>query len=258
MVRSCWRILAEQRRYDEAEAVLTPLLTHYPDPSAVKGRLAWPQWHKGRKPEAIKRMQAILGDAPWYRWGWAVLMEWIMQDKAWNLGRIALRDIPSPFRGDTNFRKQRLGVLEKCSLSDPELESEWQGLLKDFKDVPLHLQRYDSLRTQRRFDESAKLLRNVESFDPNNPFLRARLAEVLLSEQKYSEAIDLIRAVWFQEIGKFPMAGGLLLERGEECGCSVARLSRRAQFSAERIAGHASRFTRSGILRSGRIDPRQS
>jgi len=198
-------ILAEQRRYDEAEAVLTPLLTHYPDPSAVKGRLAWLEWHKGRKPEAIKRMQAILGDAPWYRWGWAVLMEWIMQDKAWNLGRIALRDIPSPFRGDTNFRKQRLGVLEKCSLSDPELESEWQGLLKDFpEDVPLHLQRYDSLRTQRRFDESAKLLRNVESFDPNNPFLRARLAEVLLSEQKYSEAIDLIRAVWFQEIENSP------------------------------------------------------
>jgi tetratricopeptide (TPR) repeat protein len=197
--------LAEQRRYDEAEAILLPLLGLYPDPSPVRGRLAWIERQKGLKADALKKMEAIVVDASWYRWGWGVLMEWIVQDKAWETGRRALQNVPAPFRGDTNFRKQRLAVLEKCGLSSEELESEWQVLLADFpEDIPLHLQRYDSLVAQRRFDQCADILSRVEPLDRNNPFIRARLIEVLLRRQKYPEAMESIFSLWFQEVENSP------------------------------------------------------
>jgi tetratricopeptide (TPR) repeat protein len=197
--------LVEQRRYDEAETILLSLLPRYPDPSPVRGRLAWIERQKGPKGDALKEMGAIVVDAPWYRWGWGVLMEWIVQDKAWETGQRALKDVPAPFRGDTTFRKQRLVVLEKCGLRSAELEAEWQLLLADFaEDIPLHLQRYDSLVAQRRFDESARLLCRLQPLDRNNPFLRARLIEVLLREHKYPEAMEAISTLWFQEVENSP------------------------------------------------------
>ncbi|HEY6372975.1 MAG TPA: tetratricopeptide repeat protein, partial [Candidatus Sulfotelmatobacter sp.] len=193
--------LTEQRRYEEAEQVTTPLLTIYPDNSPARGRLAWIRRQKGEKAEATKEMGSIVRDSPWYRWGWGVFMDWILQDQAWEVGRQTLREIPASFRGDTKFRKQRLAVLEKCGLSAQEIESEWQGLLADFpEDVGLHLQRYDSLRAQGKSDESAAVLRKVQPLEPNSPFIRARLAEVLLKENKKSEAMDAISSVWFQEV----------------------------------------------------------
>ncbi len=197
--------LVEQRRYDEAEAVLLPLLAQHPDPSPVQGRLAWIQRHKGLKADARERMEAIVVNAPWYRWGWSVLMEWIVQDKTWETGRRALHDVPTPFRGDTAFRKQRLAVLEKCGLSSQELEAEWRVLLTDFpEDIPLHLQWYDSLVAQRRFDESAALLYRLKPLDRNSPFFLARLIEVLLREHKYPEAMEAISTLWFQEVETSP------------------------------------------------------
>src|SRR4029077_11527858 len=145
--------LTEQGRHEDAEQITTPLLTIYPDNSPARGRLAWIRRQKGEKAEASRQMESILLDAPWYRWGWGILMDWFLQDQAWEVGRRALREIPAPFRGDTKFRKQRLVVLEKCGLSAQEIESEWQGLLADFpEDVALHLQRYDFLRAQGRSD----------------------------------------------------------------------------------------------------------
>ncbi len=197
--------LTEQGRHEEAEQVTSAMLTIYPDNSPARGRLAWIRCQKGEKAEATRQLESILLDAPWYRWGWGVLMEWILQDQAWDIGRRALREIPAPFRGDTKFRKQRLVVLEKCSLSAQEIESEWQGLLADFpEDVALHLQRYDFLRAQGRSDESAVVLRKVQTLEPNSPFIRARLAEVLLQENKKSEAMDAISSVWFQEVENSP------------------------------------------------------
>jgi predicted Zn-dependent protease len=197
--------LTEQGRHEDAEQITTPLLTIYPDNSPARGRLAWIRRQKGEKAEASRQMESILLDAPWYRWGWGILMDWFLQDQAWEVGRRALREIPAPFRGDTKFRKQRLVVLEKCGLSAQEIESEWQGLLADFpEDVALHLQRYDFLRAQGRSDESAVVLRKVQPLEPNSPFIRARLAEVLLKENRKSEAMDAISSVWFQEVETSP------------------------------------------------------
>ena len=198
-------IFTEQGRHEDAEQVTTPLLTIYPDNSPARGRMAWIRRQKGEKAEATKRMESILLDAPWYRWGWGVLMEWILQDQAWEIGRQALREIPAPFRGDTKFRKQRLAVLEKCSCPLRRSRRSGKGFWRTSRRTLRCISNaMTSCARKGRSDESATVLRKVQPLEPNSPFIRARLAEVFLKENKKSEAMDAISSVWFQEVENSP------------------------------------------------------
>ena len=194
-------ILVEQRRYDEAEEVMRRIRERLSDPSPAMGRLAWIHRAKGDKQGARGEMAALLRDMPWYGWGWGVLIEWLTEDQAWGEARSALGAVRPEVRTNTQFRRQRLVVLEKAGLPGAELDSEWGSLLQDFpEEVPLHLHRYDSLRRGKRLPEAANVLESIRAVDPDSPFVLARFAEVLANDPNRKEqAVEVLLRLMFEE-----------------------------------------------------------
>src|SRR5262249_13016359 len=140
-------LLTEQRRYAEAEEILRGVERRLTDPSPARGRLAWLHRKQGQKREAVEEMKGLVQQAPWYEWGWRVLLEWITADELRDLPRDLLAQVPPALRTSTQFRQQRLEVLQKAALPGDVLDAEWTSLLHDFpEDMPLHLLRYDALR----------------------------------------------------------------------------------------------------------------
>ena len=194
-------LLADQRRYDEAAEIMTALLPRLADASPARGRLAWIHRAQGHKPEALDELASVLRDAPWYRWGWAVLVEWVGEDRAWQKARTLLASVPSALRSEPQFQRQRLAVLEQAGASATELDAEWNQLLRDFpEDVSLYLHRYDGLVERKLFAEAGGVLRAILPIDSNSPYVRARLVEVLVQEGKHKEAEDALLGLWFVEV----------------------------------------------------------
>jgi hypothetical protein len=147
-------LLVVQRRYNEAEEVMNRILPGMSDPSPARGRLAWIHRCNGSNEQAIEEMAAAVSAAPWYLWGWKVLMQWLIEDQKWDMARRLLSPAPPEVSSDSGFRKQRLLVLENAGLVTAELDTEWNSLLRDLPErVSLHLARYDS---SERIDELAK------------------------------------------------------------------------------------------------------
>jgi predicted Zn-dependent protease len=194
-------LLVEQRRYDEAEEVMRRIRERLSDPSPALGRLAWIRRAKGDKQEARGEMAALLREMPWYGWGWAVLMGWLTEDEAWKDARNVLATVRPEVRTNTQFRRQRLVLLEKVGLPQAELDSEWSSLLQDFpEEVPLHLHRYDSLLSSKRQPEAASVLETIRPIDPESPFVLARFAEVLANNPNRKEqAVEALLRIMFEE-----------------------------------------------------------
>ena len=194
-------LLVEQRRYDEAEEVMRRIWERLSDPSPAMGRLAWIHRAKGEKKEARGEMVALLGEMPWYSWGWGVLIEWFTEDESWEQARSVLGAVRPELRTNTQFRRQRLVVLEKAGLPAAELDLEWSSLLQDFpEEVALHLHRYDSLRNAKRLAEAACVLELIRPIDPESPYVLARFAEVLANDATRKEqAVEAVLRVMFQE-----------------------------------------------------------
>jgi tetratricopeptide (TPR) repeat protein len=195
--------LVEQRRYHEAKGVICRIQTRLCDPWPALVRLAWIQHQQGNRREAIEQIASLLEATPWQGHGWSVLMEWLLEDQDWDRARSLLGTIPPPLSTNTQFRRERLIVLEKAGLSANELDSEWNDLLRDFPDdVSLHLQRYDALRLANRLPESAAVLAASRLVDPDSPYVLARLVEVLAEESNKSEAIGVLLRIFFAEVEK--------------------------------------------------------
>jgi cellulose synthase operon protein C len=194
-------LLVEQRRYDEAEQVMRRIRERLSDPSPAMGRLAWIRRAKGDKQGARGEMAALLREMPWYAWGWSVLIEWLTEDKAWEETRNLLGTVRPEVRTNTQFRRQRLVLLEKAGLPVAELDSEWSSLLQDFpEEVPLHLHRYDSLLSSKRQPEAARVLESIRPIDPDSPFVLARFAEVLANDPNRKEqAVEALLRIMFEE-----------------------------------------------------------
>jgi tetratricopeptide (TPR) repeat protein len=191
-------LLVNQRRFEEAEVICQNSAKRMSDPSSARGRLAWIHRQQGHKEAALEEMLKTLEAAPWYQWGWHTLMEWLTEDCAWARAIELLRTIPPEICSYASLLKERLTLLEKAGFEDGDLDLEWQQLLSDFsEDVPLHLDRHDALHDQRRFSEAAEVLRKIERLDPNDPFLCARLVDVLVREDKGEEALDVSMRVLF-------------------------------------------------------------
>ncbi len=194
-------LLVEQRRYDEADEVMLQIRERLADPSPALGRSAWIHRRKGNKREAREEMASLLRTAPWYTWGWNILIEWFLEDEAWDQARSVLAVAPPELKTNTHFRRQRLKVLEKAGLPSVDLDSEWNTLLFDFpEDVPLHLLRYDSLKDSKRLPEAAAVLELVRPIDPEGPFLLARYVEVLAGDQtKKDQALGFLLRIFFAQ-----------------------------------------------------------
>ncbi|PYT10518.1 MAG: hypothetical protein DMG59_28650, partial [Acidobacteria bacterium] len=80
-------LMVQQRRYDDAEDVISRILPRMSDPSPARGRLAWIHRQRGRKEEALEEMAASATAAPWALWGWDVLMDWLREDRKWEMAR---------------------------------------------------------------------------------------------------------------------------------------------------------------------------
>ncbi len=198
-------LLVEQHRYDEAAETMRRILPNLADPSPALGRLAWIHRTAGQKSEARKEMVAALRAAPWYRWGWSVAMDWLLEDQAWDEAHSLLCPNPPELRTDTHFRTMRLKVLTEAGMPTEAVDSEWNALLRDFpEDVSLHLERYDGLRTSNRVTESVAVLNAIRPVDPENPYVLARSVQVLAEEHKKDEAIETLLRIWFAEVEKSP------------------------------------------------------
>lgn len=126
--------LTDRQRYEDATAVMREIEPRMPDPSPARGRLAWVLRSQGRGDEAIRLLEAEVSAAPWYEWGWSVLMAWLEEDKAWELARQLLRHVPEQMATNVLFRQHRLLLLGKAGAERARLDAEWVQLQQDFPD----------------------------------------------------------------------------------------------------------------------------
>ena len=193
--------LAGQRRFEEAEEVVRGVEGRGADPSWCRGRLAWVHREQGRRPEALEEMVSVLRAAPWYHWGWSVLIAWLTEDEAWDRAKSLLATIPPEIRTQPQLLKDRLRLLERAGLRTKELDAEWDRILGDFpEDAALHQERYDSLRDAKRIPEAAAVLRRIQPLDPDDPFMNARLVEVFAREHKREDAAETLCRVFFAPV----------------------------------------------------------
>jgi len=193
-------LLAEQRRYEESESVMLNIRPRLGDPSPAQGRLAWIHRQQGKKPEGRNEMASVVRAYPWYLWGWGLLMDWLLEDKAWDQAREMLGIVREELRTNPRFRRQRLVVLQSAGLPVNQLDAEWTELLRDFpEELSLHLHRYDLLRDAKRVAEAQAVLNAFHPSDPTNPYYLARLVEVRAQERKLDEAIRAMQGILYAE-----------------------------------------------------------
>jgi len=196
------RLLAEQRRYDEASKLLRGIETRLPDPSPARGRLAWIRRQSGQLSEAVVDLANVLEAAPWYAWGWSLLMDWLEEDAAWDRTRQLLQNIPPPMFTNTNFRLRRLWLLERAQADVTQLDEEWARLLGDFpEDVSLHTCRYDVLAAAGRWQDAAGVIEAIVRAEPNEPYVLARRCEALARDDDKGPALEIALRVCFLPAG---------------------------------------------------------
>jgi tetratricopeptide (TPR) repeat protein len=198
-------LLMEQHRLEAAEEIIQRILPRMNDPFLANGRLASIHRQKGHKSEAVEELASLVREVPWYHWGWGRLMAWLMEDSAWEKARELLGAVPGGFPTNSDLRAKRLQVLRKAGLSGMQLRAEWDELLRNFpENLPLHLECYDQLRGDRAFVDAASVLKAVQTLDPDNPFMLARMVELLAEKGECNQAVDALLHVWFQEVEQGP------------------------------------------------------
>jgi len=221
-------LLVEQRRFDEAEQALRRVEPLLADPSPARGRLAWIKREQGHNRDALQLMASAVQVTPSYRWGWGVLIDWLMEDKAWDRARDLLGAVPPELRTDVSFCVRRLVLLSRAGVPVDTLDVEWDALLKDFPlDVSLHLQRYDALRATHRLPESAAVLPAISAAYPSDPFVTARLPEMLVADGNKERALDASLRVWFAPVEESPWPADKVWETAKTAGLS-SELCRKA------------------------------
>ncbi|MBP7867098.1 MAG: tetratricopeptide repeat protein [Acidobacteria bacterium] len=191
-------LLAQERRLEEAVAVLEQVRRYLPDPSPVDGRLAWLQRLAGKREPARKAMSAAVAAAPWYGWGWEKLITWLQEDKAWDDARKALCPSPPAMSAQPWFRKDRLLLLARAGLPPAELEAEWDRCLADYpEDTNLRLECFDSFQELKLHDKAAAVLDTVLERTPGDPFALARYTRVLSDRKQTDELLDVALRISF-------------------------------------------------------------
>jgi predicted Zn-dependent protease len=193
-------LLADQRRYSEAEEILHAIERRLGDPSPALGRLAWLRRKRGEKQEALQDAISLVQRFPWYSWGWGILFDWLSEDKSWEEARRALAEVPAEQRTNTRFRQRRLEVLGEANADRQMLDREWKSLLGDFpEELSPHLIRYDQLREAERWPEATEVLEQIRGIFPDSPYVLARWVEVLAHNHEREKAIAALTSLFFAE-----------------------------------------------------------
>ncbi|HWC19964.1 MAG TPA: tetratricopeptide repeat protein, partial [Terriglobales bacterium] len=194
-------LLARQRHYSEAEQVMNDIAPRLPNPYPAQGRIAWIRRCEGKRSEALEQMSSIVKAAPWYSWGWSIVISWLREDQAWEKARALLASPPEEMRTDTEFRRNRLSLLAEAGVPAQQLDIEWNSLLNDFpEDIPLHLLRHDSLKESKRFAEAMAALDAIEPVASDNPYFLARRVETHARASHKEQAISLLLRLLFMEV----------------------------------------------------------
>lgn len=69
-------VLAELRRFRDAEAACDPAAFGGAPPLVLRGRAAWVDARRGDLSQGIARMEALVETHPDYAWGWSQLVDW--------------------------------------------------------------------------------------------------------------------------------------------------------------------------------------
>jgi len=102
---------------------------------------------------------------------------------------------------DVSFRLKRLQVLEKAKADAASIDAEWAQLLDDFpENVPLYLNRYDSLHEAGRSDEATTILVRIAPYAEDDSYFLARLVDVRCREGNFAEALDRALRVCFAPV----------------------------------------------------------
>ena len=198
-------LLVDQNRADEAEDLMQRTLAFLYDPSPAKARIATIHRQIGRKSDALKEIAAVVAAAPWYVWGWHVLLDWVTEDSKWELAKDLLRAVPPELFTNCDFRQRRLRILSKAGIPSEELRCEWESLLSEFpENLALHLECYDYFRDTRALNDAARVLKSIQPLYPENPYLLARMMDLHAQSGDLDKAADALIQIWFLEAQQGP------------------------------------------------------
>ncbi|HSQ79124.1 MAG TPA: tetratricopeptide repeat protein, partial [Candidatus Bathyarchaeia archaeon] len=235
-------LFSEQRRYDDAAQVMRGIEPRLPDPSPALGRLAWIRRQRGEKSEAVDDLARLVEDYPWYSWGWAVLMEWLEEDAAWDRTRQLLQAIPRPMLTNTRFREHRLLLLESAKADVKQLDEEWDALLRDFpEDASLHSRRYDVLCRASRWKDAEAVIEAIARAESDDVFVMARRCEALSREGHLDAAREVALRICFWPVEESTWPADKIWEIAKSSGFAgdLARSFRQRLRAGERPALHA-------------------
>ena len=126
--------LAERECYDEADRVLREIEARMADPSPARGRQAAIARRRTQGAKGLMDLMAAVTDAPWYQWGWLVLIDWIEEDQNWDLARLVIGRVPDQLLHSLPFRQRRLMLLGKAGVDQSRLDTEWNALIREYPD----------------------------------------------------------------------------------------------------------------------------
>ncbi len=194
------QILAEQHRLVEAEEIIQQIRPLMADASPAEGRLAWLHRTAGEGDRAREEIADTVRRAPWYGWGWRLLLDWIEEDKQWSDARRVLCPAPPEMNTDRWFRVRRLKTIAAAEMKWSEIEPEWDRLARDYpEDVPLHLEYYDELRRNKQEARAAEILDVASKLTSDDPYVQARWVSQIAERGTENDAVDAMLRVWFNQ-----------------------------------------------------------
>ena len=184
--------LADQRRFDEAEAACRPAAFGAETPMTLQGRAAWVRWHRGDGARAIEAMERLLDRHGDYQWGWQQLLEWLAatgaNEKALNAAeRLAWLKpdvaVPLGWQGDLRLRmgdkEGAMSSFRRAMAIDPSYLFAGFGV-------------FDLQVAAKDLEGAQRTLEILEPFAPPARLLFGRLALAAATAQTAPQSLSLM------------------------------------------------------------------
>ena len=105
-------LLAQHEQFDEAvQTVTAGLAASHSEVHILRGRRAWVEARRGRRPEAIRLMREVLQENASYVWGWSQLAHWLLEQGAMADASAALETLQR-LRPHDSWVSRQLGFLK--------------------------------------------------------------------------------------------------------------------------------------------------
>ena len=191
------QLMASQRRYQEAHAVLNNLPEAAQDDPETRWLRAWIFRGEGQTAAGYAELETVLAKHPDFERAWHLVMNWLEEDQDWAKVKTLLAEIPPAPYIQLDFRTHRLELLQKAGIPITALDAEWEELTREFpENLRLQMSRFDVLVEAEQWDRAEELLAEAERFDPHASYLLARKVQLLAHRRKFAEALCAAVAIW--------------------------------------------------------------